>query len=131
MVVAALAGWHEQHEVAAAALEHVSRLPAHALLEAYAVLTRFPGGKAVPAAAAAAVLAERFPGEPLRLDDAGARGLVGTLAAAHVFGGSSYDALVGLEARGHDQTLLTLDRRARETYRRLDVTFEIVAGGSE
>lgn len=130
-MVAALAGWHESHEVAAAAVQDVTRLPAHALLEAYAVLTRFPGGNAVPAGAAAAVLAERFPGEPLRLDDAGARGLVGTLAAAQVFGGASYDALVGLEARGHDQTLLTLDRRAQETYRRLDVAFTVVptAGG--
>lgn len=39
-----------------------------------------------------------------------------------MFGGASYDGLVGLEARAHARVLLSLDRRAQETYRRLGVT---------
>jgi len=49
--------------------------------------------------------------------------LLSTLAQAGVFGGSVYDGLVALEAAGHDRTLLTLDRRAQDTYRRLGVAF--------
>ena len=60
MVVAALSAWHERQEDAAAALASVTALPAHAMLEAYSVLTRLPGGYAVPAATAAEVLEARF-----------------------------------------------------------------------
>src|SRR5687767_1073614 len=41
-VVAALSAWHEHHEPAAEALEDVSVLPAHVVLESYSVLTRLP-----------------------------------------------------------------------------------------
>jgi hypothetical protein len=45
-----------------------------------------------------------------------------------VLGGATYDGLVGLEASAHGETLLTLDRRAAATYRRLGVAFEAIAG---
>jgi hypothetical protein len=45
------------------------------------------------------------------------------LADAGVFGGASYDGLVGLETRAHGHVLISLDRRAQETYRRLGVAF--------
>ncbi len=67
VVVAALSAWHEQHDVAARALERVTVLPAHVMLEAYSVLTRLPGGLAVPAATAADVLGRRFHDPPLEL----------------------------------------------------------------
>lgn len=121
MVIAALASWHERHEAAAVALEPVTALPAHVLLEVYSVLTRLPSGLAVPAAAAAATLTRRFGDRPLRLEDRG--DLLGRLASAGVFGGASYDALVALEAVAGDRTLLTLDERAEQTYRRLGVPF--------
>ncbi|MEN3279972.1 MAG: hypothetical protein V7607_1112 [Solirubrobacteraceae bacterium] len=127
-MIAALARWHEQHEVAAQALADVSALPAHVMVEAYSVLTRLPGGLAVPAAVAADVLASRFSGRPLRLADAQRRALLRTLAAAGVLAGASYDGLVALEAAAHDETLLTLDRRARDTYRRLGVGFYAIDG---
>jgi hypothetical protein len=95
-------------------------------VEAYSVLTRLPGGLAVPAMAAADVLLRRFGGDPLRLADAERAALPATLAAAGVIGGASYDALVALEARAHGERLLSLDRRAQETYRRLGVPFEAI-----
>ena len=51
-----------------------------------------------------------------------------TLTAAGVFGGATYDGLVGLQAIAHGETLLTLDLRAEATYRRLGVAFEVIAG---
>jgi hypothetical protein len=91
------------------------------------VLTRLPGGLAVPAVIAAGGLAERF-GEPaLRLEDEDRGELLSKLAGAGVFGGASYDGLVALEASAHGRLLLTLDRRAQETYRRLGVPFRVVA----
>lgn len=127
VVVAALSAWHEHHDAAAQALEPVTALPAHALLEAYSVLTRLPSGLAAAPDLAASVLAERFPDRPLRLDAREHAKLLERLAAADVFGGSSYDGLVALEARAHDRTLLTLDRRAQATYLRLGARFEVVA----
>jgi hypothetical protein len=121
--VAALAAWHDRHEAAAAALAEVRALPAHAMLEAYSVLTRLPGGLAVPAAEAAAVLEARFDAAPLRLDARGRRRLLRTFADAGVHGGASYDGLVALEAQAHDETLVTLDERARQTYARLGVAY--------
>lgn len=125
-MVAALSGWHEHHEAAAAALDRVFALPAHVALESYSVLTRLPGGLAVPAETASKVLAQRFPEQAMTLrGDRGA--VVAKLAAAGVVGGASYDGLVALEAAAHDAPLLTLDRRAQDTYRRLGVGFSVVA----
>jgi hypothetical protein len=105
----------------------VSALPAHVMIEAYSVLTRLPGGLAVPPATAADVLARRFEGKPLRLPDAQRRALLPTLAGAGVLAGASYDGLVALEAAAHDQTLLTMDRRAQDTYGRLGTPFRFIA----
>lgn len=87
------------------------------------MLTRLPSGLAVPPALAADTLARRFSDEPLRLSRSGRAALVSNLAGADVFGGASYDGLVALEAARHQQTLVSLDRRAQETYRRLEVPF--------
>lgn len=102
-------------------------LPAHVLVESYSVLTRLPSGLAVAPALAATVLARRFDQPPLRLDDSERELVLQTLAGADVFGGASYDGLVALEARAHGRTLLTLDERAQSTYRRLGVTFSVIA----
>jgi hypothetical protein len=122
-VVAALSSWHADHDVASRALEHVDSLPVHVVLEAYSVLTRLPSGLAVPPPDAARALALRFGGSPLRLPETERRELTSTLADAGVFGGASYDGLVALEARAHGHVLLSLDRRAQGTYRRLRVPF--------
>jgi hypothetical protein len=123
-VIAALAAWHERHDDAAGALAGVTALPAHVVLEVYSVLTRLPSGLAVPAGAAAATITRRFGDPPLRLADRG--DLLTRLAAAGVFGGASYDGLVALEATANDHTLLTLDERAQQTYRRLGAPFRVL-----
>lgn len=97
------------------------------MLEAYSVLTRLPGGLAVPATVASNVLAERFPGEVLRLSDVASAALPVTLALAGVAGGASYDGLVALEAAAHGQELLTLDSRAQDAYRRLGAGYAVIA----
>jgi hypothetical protein len=125
-VIAALSAWHEQHDAAARALVPVTALPAHVVVEAYAVLTRLPAGLAVPAAAAASALARRFGGAPLGLDDRTRGSVLATLAAAGVFGGATYDGLVALEAAAHGRTLLTLDSRAQVAYQRLGVAFDVI-----
>jgi toxin FitB len=127
VVIAALATWHEQHDRAAAALESVTALPAHVIVEAYAVLTCLPSGLAVSPTSAATVLEHRFADTPLCLDDAERSALLERLAAAGVFGGATYDGLVALEAEAHGRVLLTLDERAQVTYRRLGVRFDVIA----
>lgn len=92
------------------------------------MLTRLPSGLAVPARAAADVLARRFPEAPLRLGATERESLLERLAAAGLFGGATYDALVALEAGAHGRTLLTLDERAQSTYRRLGAPFRVIAG---
>jgi hypothetical protein len=123
-----LSAWHEQHRVAAEALEDVSSLPAHVMLEAYSVLTRLPAGLAVTPTVASEVLSERFTGEPLRLSDVERAELPLTLARAGVAGGASYDGLVALEAASNGEGLFTLDRRAQDAYVRLGTAFTAIAG---
>lgn len=128
-MIAALSAWHEQHVVAAAALRDVRALPAHVTLEVFSVLTRLPGGLAIPAGTVAEVLAARFDAAPLLLPSDRRRSLVASLAAAGVYGGASYDGLVALESLAHGEMLLTLDARARSTYERLGVPFRDLSDG--
>jgi hypothetical protein len=122
-VIAALSAWHQQHEPAAAALEVVTALPAHVIVEAYSVLTRLPSGLAVPPTLAASTLKLRFHDSALRLDNEHRDRLLRALADAGVFGGASYDGVVALEAKAHGEALLTLDQRAQSTYQRLGAPF--------
>ena len=65
-MVAAVCSWHERHAVVAAELERrlAARgrlaIPAHALVEAYAVLTRLPAPHRIAPADAWAVLSANF-----------------------------------------------------------------------
>lgn len=125
-MIAALSAWHDEHEAAARALQDVTALPAHVMVEAYSVLTRLPAGLAVRARDAGHVLGSRFGDDVLRLPDPDRDGMLKALAGAGVFGGASYDGLVALEAHAHGHVLLSLDHRAQETYRRLQVPFQAV-----
>ena len=126
-MIAALSAWHEQHEQAAEALQSVTALPAHVVIEAFSVLTRLPSGLAVAPAAAADVLARRFSQPPLCLDATERSRVLERFAGAGVYGGASYDGLVALEAAAHERTLLTLDERAQTTYHRVGVAFRVIA----
>jgi predicted nucleic acid-binding protein len=65
---------------------------------------------------------------PLTLDVEAVRAMPARLVACGVVGGATFDALIALTAAGHDVTLLSLDRRAVDTYRRCGVRFELLAG---
>jgi predicted nucleic acid-binding protein len=126
LAVPYLVASHESHEVAAGAVPKGSVLTAQSLAETYAVLTRLPGDARVLPADAARLLDQNF-GPPLALPGRLLRNLPEVLAELEVAGGQTYDALVGLAAREGGAVLLTADRRATATYRRLGVAFDLVA----
>lgn len=125
VVIAAFASWNEHHEAAVEALGDVRELIAHVELEAYSVLTRLPEPFRADARLVAEYLCEDFSGRRLVLSDDEAATLVGRLAGLSITGGAVYDAMVGLTAAHHGQSLLSCDRRAARTYEKLevDVTF--------
>lgn len=117
MLVAALCNWHERHEACLvelqAALAGALVLPAHVVLETYAVLTRLPSSHRVPPAQARAVLEATLRRTPLvPLSAEGTWSLVADLAGAGVPGGRTYDAAILAAAReGGAEMLVTLNVR--------------------
>jgi predicted nucleic acid-binding protein len=63
-------------------------------------------------------LAERFPEAYLVLDSAPLKALLKRLPSLGITGGAAYDAVIGATAAHGGATLLSLDRRASETYQR-------------
>jgi predicted nucleic acid-binding protein len=127
VVVAAFASWHEQHEPARAALDRRARLPAHAALESYSVLTRLPPPHRAPGDLVRDFLAARFPEPYLVLAPEGFAQLVAELAAREILGGAVFDALIAAVAREAGATLLSCDRRAGATYSRIGASVEYLA----
>jgi len=125
VLVAALVTWHASHEAARAAVGDVRVVPAHVLLETYSVLTRLPAARRLAPDVAATALAA-LPWQPLSLSATDQSRLVAELAAVHISGGSTYDALIAATARSHGLTLLSLDRRAHRTYDALGVDHRLV-----
>jgi predicted nucleic acid-binding protein len=125
VAVPAMVTWHPEHRACRGVADDAA-IPAHAVLEAYSVMTRLPGRR-LGAAAARALILGWFDGDrvlvPLGL---GALDLVTTVSEADVVGGATYDALVGTTARDHGRLLVSRDRRAAATYRRLGVDHELV-----
>lgn len=127
LVVAALAQWHQAHELARREA-HGQSLPAHALVESYAVLTRLPVPRRLDARTAHELLVAWFPPSHILHPRRAAMGeFVREMARVGVAGGAAYDALVALTAAQHGEELLTRDRRAEHTYRRLGVSYRVVA----
>lgn len=101
-------------------------LAGHAAFETYSVLTRLPPPARRTAAAAARLLSANFPATRfLGADESQA--LLASLADIGIAGGKVYDALVAATAKQHGIMLTTRDRRAADTYRALDVEFEILS----
>lgn len=71
------------------------------------------------------LLAQNFPMTRFLSEHAAAE-LLTRLGTLGVAGGAVYDALVGAAAVEHGLTLLTRDRRAADTYRRVDVKFTLL-----
>ena len=100
-------------------------LAGHAAFETYSVLTRLPAPARRTPAAATRLIEVNFPQSRFLTPEAAAE-LVRSLASVGIAGGSVYDALVGYTAKVHGLVLATRDERARDTYRGLDVAFEVI-----
>jgi hypothetical protein len=126
VVVAALAQWHEAHDVARPAARGAD-IPLHAFVESYSVLTRMPAPHRVRAEVARQLLEAWFPPDKV-LDPPPefAAAFLGRLVDAGVSGGATYDALVGLTAATHGVELTSRDQRAATTYRRLGIPFRLL-----
>jgi predicted nucleic acid-binding protein len=119
-IVAAVCDWHEDHAAAAAAIEgRLARgeqrvVAAHALVEAYAVLTRLPPPHRLTPADAWTLLEANFVTgvRIVALTGAACVRLTRRLAACGLGGGRAYDAIIGECARrGGAETLLTFNDR--------------------
>lgn len=127
VIVAAFASWHEAHADAADEVRGRPRVAAHALLEAYSVLTRLPSPHRAPAALAAEFLSAAFPDDPLVLTPAQHRTFVTSqLEELQIAGGACYDALIAETVRSAQGTVVTLDLRALRTYRKIGCPAEIL-----
>ena len=123
-VALAVAG-HEHHRATRKAIgDRSCGLSGHAAFETFSVLTRLPRPTAAPPPPWPAAR-HNFPGSRF-LSTQGAQRLHARLAALGIAGGAVYDALVAATAAEHEITLATRDRRAAETYRALDIGFELI-----
>jgi predicted nucleic acid-binding protein len=119
-MVAAVCSWHEHHPAAAAEINRRLRrgqrlcVPAPALVETYAVLTRLPPPHRLSASDAWTLVEANFVagGRIEVLDGAGYVDLGRGAAARDVAGGRTYDAVIGECAReAGAAVLLTFNRR--------------------
>ena len=119
-MVAAVCSWHERHAVVAAEIERqlAARgrlaIPAHALVESYAVLTRLPAPHRLAPADAWALLSANFvePAKIVALEGPVHAVLLARLAAVGTGGGRTYDALIAEPtATAGAEVLLTLNPR--------------------
>jgi predicted nucleic acid-binding protein len=126
VAVALATAGHEHHQATRKAIGGRScGLSGHAAFETFSVLTRLPPPNRRTPRAVARLLAHNFPCS-LFLSAREAERLHARLASLGIAGGAAYDALVAATAAEHGVTLATRDRRAAETYRALDVDFELI-----
>ena len=118
VIIAALLSWHEQHAVAARALEDALGakrgvvVPQHALFESYAVMTRLPPPHRLAPLSALSLLKDNF-GHLQRSRSAWP--ILERLASEGLGGGITYDAVIldaAVEAGATE--LLTLNERDYE-----------------
>lgn len=124
VVIAAFASWHRFHEGAREALVREPSLPMQAALEAYSVLTRMPAPHRAAPEIVRDFIATHFGDALLQLSPGRFSALLDEMTRLGIVGGAAYDALIAATAREADHVLLTLDRRARQTYERLGVSVE-------
>jgi predicted nucleic acid-binding protein len=126
VAVALAAAGHEHHGATRRAIGGRScGLCGHAAFETFSLLTRLPPPNRRTPGAIARLLAHNFPASRF-LSAQGAERLHARLASLGIAGGAVYDALVAAAAAEHGITLATRDRRAAETYRALDIDFELL-----
>jgi predicted nucleic acid-binding protein len=126
VAVALATAGHEHHQATRKAIGGRScGLSGHAAFETFSVLTRLPPPNRRTPRAVARLLAHNFPSSRF-LGAEAAEKLHARLAQLGIAGGAVYDALVAVAAAEHGVTLATRDRRAAETYRALDIDFELI-----
>lgn len=126
VAVALVVGDHLHHLVAMEAVEgRAPGLAGHAAFETFSVLTRLPPPARRPAHVVARLLGANFP-ETRFLSSEATGILLRTLEAGGIGGSAVYDALVGAAAAEHALRLLTLDRRAVDTYRAVGCDVEVL-----
>ncbi len=131
VIVAALLSWHEKHHAAAKAVERALAskggvvIPAHALFESFAVMTRLPAPHRLAPSDALTLLRDNF--TSTRIATLTARNvwpILQKLAQLGLAGGLTYDAII-LEAAtdGGATELLTLSER---DYERLEPRLRVI-----
>lgn len=126
VLVAGFGPWHEHHSAAREVFAARPRLPVHAVLETYSVLTRLPEPFRAEPHLVAQFLRGTFPAGRLALDVDEHGALPTRLSRLGISGGAVYDALIGLTADAAGAELLTLDRRALATYERCQVAARLL-----
>ena len=127
VIVAAFAGWHEDHQVALRTLAtRHPRLIGHCALESYSVLTRLPFPNRARGSLVAEFLTAQFPEAALSPSAGLWASAFGVFRDAGIRGGAVYDALVALVAAENNLELLRLDRRAQQTYRACSVNYRLL-----
>jgi predicted nucleic acid-binding protein len=117
VAVALLVPDHDHHKATFEAVGGLRLgLAGHAAFETYSVLN--------PIASSSPAYQRRC--SPVAVGARESRALMASLAQNGITGGQVYDALVGATAKHHGIVLTTRDRRAADTYRKLDVDFEIL-----
>ena len=125
VLVPAVIGWHPSHSECLRALDDVTHVPAHILVETFSVLTRLPAPHRLSARDAAEIVGG-LAFTPIALDAADIATLVADLGRQEVRGGSAYDAVVAATALHHGCLLRTRDRRAAPTYDKIGVNYRFV-----
>lgn len=126
VLIPLLARWHEAHPATSRRCRRVTRLPLHAMLECYSVLTRLPEPHRLGPEAVVAFLTGF--GEPLNAT-AGERPMhrfLGALRDSDIRGGQTYDAVIAASAVAHDALLLTRDARAAAVYDAVGARVEFI-----
>lgn len=126
IAVAGFGPWHRLHELAREVLDDGVAIPAHALLETWAVLTGFPPPHRAPPDVVARWLEGRFERllDPPAMDEHWV--LLQQLALAERPGAAVYDALVATTAARAGLTLVTADQRAMDVYRLVGVEHQLL-----
>lgn len=126
VAVALVLADHEHHAVAVDEVGTATLgLSGHAAFESYSVLTRLPPPARRTPATVGRLLHQGFPASHF-LSETGAASLHARLADVGISGGAVYDALVGAAASEAEIPLLSLDRRAADTYRMLGVDCRLI-----
>lgn len=125
VLVAALATWHENHEMALIAVERLDCLIAHTIAETFAVLTAMQPPYRSPVPRVREALCDlRARHAPLDQPVEAYEEAMEVVQRSGRSGGAVYDALIARIAARAGAALVTLDGRARSVYLAADVHIE-------